>query len=160
MGRVVVRIMGLASTSKGFAYAVLEGPKRLVGWKLLRLSSRRVPKALGGAFRRMKPLFVAFDAEAASRKRSRGRLFKHFLETACTSDGTLILHVDGRGAPAPKRKRRSNWEIASGLAAQFTELAWRLPAKRLPWQSQDDRIGVFLALAAALSAWNTFTGNG
>jgi hypothetical protein len=151
--------MGLCSTGKGFAYAVLEGPRRLVGWKLLRLPSRKAPKALRTALRKMQPLFVAFDPRAASKKRSRGRLFRHYVAEACRLDGALLIPIrglttrNGRG-----RRRATRWQIASDVAGQFKELALRLPARRRAWQSEDDRIGIFLALATAIVVWQGFAG--
>lgn len=148
--------MGLASTSKGFAYAVLEGPDRLVAWKLLRLPSRRVPKALSAALKRMQPLFVAFNMGAASAKRTRGRFFRHYARAACAADGTLLIPVKGLRSRAVRRS--SKWHVAQELAVDFKELSLRVPKPRRAWESEDDRIGIFMALAAAVAAWRSFKG--
>ena len=155
--RVVVRIIGIASTTKGFAYAVTEGSKRLVSWGLLRMPSRRVPEALDDLFSRMRPLFVSFDGVAANKKRIRGRLFKHFLATTCTSRKLMLLSTECRHAVDAGRKGPlTKWDIASSLAQEFRELAHKLPEKRREWQSEDDRMGIFMALATAVGAWRNF----
>jgi hypothetical protein len=38
-------------------------------------------------------------------------------------------------------------EIASTLAEWFIELAWKLPAKRKPWQSENYQMVIFDAVA-------------
>lgn len=155
--RVVVRIIGIASTTKGFAYAVTEGPRRLVGWGLLRMSSRQVPGALTDLFSRMRPLFVSFDMAAAEKKRVRGKLFRHFLTKACESRNVMLLSSQCRHAVDAGRTRvLTKWEIATALATQFRELAHKLPDKRREWQSEDDRMGIFMALATGVAAWRNF----
>lgn len=147
----------MASTAKGFAYAVTEGPRRLVSWGLLRTSSRKVPVHLERVFKRMRPLFVAFDDADVERKRIRGRLFAHFLRKSCSESGVLILPTLGRQAVDAGRLRPlTRCEIASALADQFRELAHKLPEKRKPWQSEDDRMGIFMALAASVACWRNF----
>lgn len=156
--RVAVRVCGVASTAKGFAYAVTEGPQRLVGWGLSRADSRRIPAELGRLLRRMRPLFVSFDRRAAGMKRIRGRLFSVLLLRACGAEGIMILSCEARHATSDGRRRVkvSKWQIASDLASRFREIAHKLPEKRLPWQAEDDRMGIFMALAASVAAWRNF----
>lgn len=147
----------MASTAKGFAYAVTEGPKRLVSWGLLRTSSRRVPQHLERVFKRLRPLFIAFDETDVERKRIRGRLFAHFLRKSCGEHQLMLVHASGRHAVDLGRLRPlTRWEIASAIAGQFRELAHKLPEKRKPWQSEDDRMGIFMALASSVAAWRNF----
>ena len=49
----------------------------------------------------------------------------------------------------------TKWDVASGVAKRFPEIATKLPAKRKPWQSEDDRLGVFIALAGAVTGWRS-----
>ena len=76
--RVVIRILGIASTAKGFAYAVTEGSERLVSSGLLRIASRGVPKALERLFIRLRPLFVAFDMTASKKFPIREKMFLEY----------------------------------------------------------------------------------
>lgn len=156
--RVVVRIIGLASTTKGFAYAVTENSKRLVSWGLLRLSSRRVPMALEKLFRKSRPLFVAFDATASDKKRVRGKFFKVIVEKSCDLHGLMILSSQARHAIDLGRQGVSatKWRIASELSKIFRELEHKLPNRRQEWTSEDDRMGIFMALATAVAAWRNF----
>jgi hypothetical protein len=156
--RVVVRILGVASTAKGFAYAVTEGPARLVSWGLLRTSSRRIPETLENIVVRMRPLFVAFDTAASGRKRIRGRLFGHFLGKVCIDRKLMLLPTQARHAVDLGRVRPlTRWQIASAMAGRFRELAHKLPEKRNAWRSEDDRMGIFMALATSVAAWRNFS---
>lgn len=159
--RIVVRILGLASTTRGFGFAVTEGPRRMVTWGLRRTPAQGagVIKALDEILRRSRPLFVAFDDEAAGKKRRRGRLFKDVVAKACDVHGIMILSIEsGRtkalaGVPRPTKR-----DIGQALILLFPEVANKLPPRRKAWQSEDDRIGMFMALAAAVCAWESFRG--
>lgn len=148
----------MASTTKGFAYAATEGPSRLVAWGLSRKTSSGVPAELARLLRRTRPLFVSFDRKAAARKRIRGRLFSVFLERACQAEGLMILSCEASHCLRdwPKRGPTSKWQIASDLAGRFREIAHKLPGKRRAWQTEDDRMGIFMALAASVGAWMDF----
>lgn len=152
-----MRILGVASTTKGFAYAVTEGPRRLVLWGMERGRGAKVSTSLTRLLQRSRPLFVAFDKLASDKKRSRGRLFSVFLDRACISPRVMILSVQAKKAVALQRLRSlTKWEIAKAMATDFRELSHVLPEKRKVWKSEDDRIGVFMALATAVAAWKGF----
>ena len=157
--RIVVRILGLASTTRGFGFAVTEGPRRLVASGLHRVpvKTSKAVKAIDGVLRRAKPLFVAFDREAALKKRRRGRLFADAVTKACDAHGVMILDIANSQIRAlTERPRPTKLHIAEVVVRFFPELARSLPARRKPWQSEDDRIGLFMALAAAVTAWHSF----
>ncbi len=159
MGRaVVVRILGVASTTKGFAFAVTEGPRRLVLWGMERGRGAKISASLTRLLERSRPLFVAFDKLASDKKRSRGRLFSVFLDRACVSPRVMILPVQATKAVATIQGLpiRTKLDLAKALAVDFRELSHVLPEKRKVWKSEDDRIGVFMALATAVAAWNGF----
>lgn len=157
MGRaVVVRILGVASTTKGFAYAVTEGPRRLVLWGMEKGRGAQISASIERLMYRSCPLFVAFDKLAARRKRTRGRLFSVYLERACLSQRVMILPVQSKSAVAPARLNLTKWDISKVMATDFPELSHVLPEKRKVWKSEDDRIGIFMALATTVAAWKGF----
>src|SRR5260221_10792820 len=93
--RVIVRILGVSSTTRGFAFAVTEGPRRLVNWELRRVPARAAAmvKSLDVILRRMRPLFVAFEGEASVKKRRRGQMVTDAVTNACDAHGIMILSV-------------------------------------------------------------------
>lgn len=155
---VAVRVIGITSTSHGFAYAVLEGPTRLVDWGVYRLHSGHdaVISAFDRALVKNRPLFVALDRILSARKRLRGRLFVEAVERAALARRIMILDTDSRKATGEEKPTR--WRIAAEMARRFPEVAHKLPKPRKPWQSEDDRMGLFLALAAGAVAWGQFRG--
>lgn len=152
----MVRILGVASTTKGFAYAVTEGPRRLVLWGMEQGRGTTISASLDRLLHRSRPLFVGFDKLAARRKRLRGRLFSVLLDRACLSQRVMILPTQSKNAVALARLELTKWNIAKAMATEFPELSHVLPEKRNAWKSEDDRIGVFMALATAVAAWKGF----
>ena len=157
--RITVRILGLVSTTRGFAFALTEGPRRLVtvGLRRVPLNRKGAIKALDVVLRKSSPLFVAFEREMSRRKRHRGRRFATVVTTAIKAHGILLLDIDRRQTKALSDARRpTKWDIAAAVARMFPHIADRLPTSRKPWQSENDRIGIFMALAAAVAAWEGF----
>jgi len=156
-----VRILGLASTTHGFAYALTEGPRRLVDWKTRATSvvGKETVKILDGLLIRSRPLFVAFDRGAAQKKRHRGRSFGIAVKRACDVRGIMILGITSRQTDSLSSNRRPNkWDVADAIVTFFPDTASSLPPRRKPWQSEDDRIGLFMALAAAVCGWEVLGG--
>lgn len=155
--RIVIRILGVASTTRGFAFALTEGPKRLVTWGLRRRAPTQaaVVSTLKRIVESSRPLFVAFEQEASERKGRRGKRFGKMLSAACRQYGVMIHAVDSKTvkllAGSPKA---SKWQVAHAVSKRFREIQHKLPQPRRAWQGEDDRIGSFLALAAALTMWD------
>ena len=88
-------------------------------------------------------------------KRDRGRMFISTIGTTCRGRRILLHRVTlseirELGGPSGGNK----WDVAMRVANRFSELKGRLPARRLPWQSEDDRMGIFMAAACVLMAWS------
>lgn len=157
--RIAVRILGLCSTTRGFAFALTEGPRRLVTVGLRRVPPRRreAVKALDLVLRESRPLFVAFEHETSCRKRHRGKVFADVVTKSVNAYGILLLDIDhGQTKALSEAKRPTKWDISAAVAKLFPHITKRLPARRKPWQSENDDIGIFLALAAAVAAWEAF----
>jgi hypothetical protein len=155
--RLAIRILGLAVTTRGFAYAVTEGPDRLIDWGNRRPSSiAKTAALLAESIIRVRPLFVACEVARNRARSRRARVFNIILQRVCARHGIMILCVQRaatgqNGLPAP-----TNLDIARLAAARFPALADSLPKERQLWEGPDDRLGVFLAGAATLAGWNHF----
>jgi hypothetical protein len=154
--RVVVRILGIASTAKGFAYAVTEGPHRLVLWGMSRGRGGKITTALDRLMKKSRPLFVAFDKLAVEKKQTRGRLFSVFLERSYRTHNIMMIPAEARKAVDNGRQKIGNWDIAKTLTNTFQELRYTLPPKRRPWETENERLGIFMALATSVAAWKGF----
>jgi len=112
---------------------------------------------LSAIIRRYSPLFVACEDVQARLMKTRGRLFVDAVAKACEREGVLLLPVSRAEvrllAPTTSATRH---RVAVAMAEAFPELRSRLPPKRQSWRGEAPRIGVFLALAAAVATWDAF----
>lgn len=157
--RIAVRILGLAATIRGFAYGLTEGPVCLVDVNIRRRPAEKadVAKALASLLANSRPLFVAFGA-TKSKRGSREQMLDDALTDICRENDVMILRITNRQLNAlTTMPNPSKWDIAREVARQFPEIAHRLPKKPALWESEDDRIGIFQAIAVATAAWQMFS---
>jgi hypothetical protein len=118
-------------------------------------------EALDVVLRRTRPLFVASESHAGLNKRHRGQLFSEAVIVACAAHHIMVLEVnsaDSLGVSGVSQPTK--WDVAAAMAKCFPEVERKLPKRRKPWQGEDDRIGLFIALAVATVAWHGFRARG
>jgi hypothetical protein len=153
----VKRFLAIDPTSKGFGFAVLEGPDTLVDWgvkhatgnreclqQAVALIGRYQPEVLvvertdaAGCLRRLRARQLIGDLLALARERE--------LRARRISRQTVLRYFVKSGF-ATKR------QIAVALSIRFPELEPYLPPERKPWMSEDERMGIFDAVAFGLAA--------
>ncbi len=154
--RRVERIVSIELTAPGFAFAILEGPERLIDW-----GGREVHGDVSvflDKFRRLleryRPDALVLEEPAGSRRGERGREWLAWAEDLASKRG-LGLHTiaseEFRWRVPLMRKNRH--AVAAAIAGQFPQLRPALPDKRRPWQAEPARIAVFVAIARALAAF-------
>lgn len=146
--RVAIRILGVASTSHGFAYAVTEGPERII--RSGRVTCRSLPtKDLEVLLDSSRPLFVAAEMERMVRSTGRKeRCLATLLRALCAERDLMILAVE-------RTKGTTNADVAVAAAERFPILG-APPRQRKAWQGHADGVGVFIAAAVAASGWDHF----
>jgi hypothetical protein len=157
--RLAVRILGIAPTSHGYAFAVAEGPEQLADWARCDLLPRsRLEQRLTRLIDRTRPLFVAAEVARNQKQSTKSRAFNKALKAVCAREGVMILCVQRHKVYAPDRGARpvTNHEIASAAAERFPEIANKLPTRRRLWHGRDDGIGILLAAALAAAGWKHF----
>jgi len=160
MPRLLARdlIVGIDPTSRGFAFAVLEAPAYLVDW-----GERIVPTGSGTLLRKVDELLayhqpavlVVEDAAAKDcRRRKRGREEIRRIERRAKARGVRVARVSRLAVRDTLARGKSKYEVALRLAQVFPVLADRLPRRRKPYMSEDQRMNVLdaLGLAAVLVA--------
>jgi hypothetical protein len=153
------RILALDPTTKGFGYAVLDLPLRLVAWGMAHIEGEK----RSGAILRFEALLDQFRPDAVvledttaqgSRRYPRVRDLLDALAKVARERGiqvqsvsrlVVIAYFSSKDEPATKHS------IAKTLAVAYPELAERVPKKRKTWQSEDERIAVFDALSLAVT---------
>jgi RNase H-fold protein (predicted Holliday junction resolvase) len=148
------RVLAVDPSTRGFGYALFEGPRRLVDWGTKDIRSDKHAAALQKVeelIRRYEP--AALVVEDCGHRRSRRnlrvrRLTKHMLALARRSG------IKGHALPLvaayqqfSKHGARTKYDMATTLARQFPALTLRLPPKRRAWESEDCRMSIFDAAA-------------
>ena len=159
MEHTPTRILSLDPTNKGFGYAVLELPVRLVEWGITRVAGEKHAGALlkfEKLLSRFRPDAVVLeDAEApGSRRQPRVRLLIEALMRITRERGIAIYTVARTAVLtcfSATEGRATKYSIATHLSRMFPELAGQVPPPRKPWQTEYERMSVFDALALAVT---------
>ena len=153
------RIFALDPTTKGFGYAILETPFRLVDWGLAHVSGEKDSGA-GARFEELldqyRPDIVILEDSAAPGSRRRPRVQKLLGKLQDTArERGIAVHTIPRLAViecfSSPEKRATKFSITEHLAETFPELAEKMPQRRKIYQSEDERIATFDALALAVT---------
>lgn len=157
-----LRVLAVAPSTYGFGFAVIEEPNLLIDWgvKTVRKDKNaRCVNLVGKLLDYYKPdVFILEDYKAkTSRRRSR---IQALLKELSRLGATKKIQTRSISRAAIKKAfsspgARNKQQIAMTIASQFTELALLLPQKRKPWMSEDYRMGIFDAVALALTYFNS-----
>ena len=161
--------MALNVRSQSFAFAVVEGPGQLLDWGAK--SFRGGVNAVGvPAGKKVAALLTEYCPDVivvkvASRARLRKpvvRAVKRVLNRSRCGTVRFIETQAVRRFFARSYKARSKYAVAAIIARHFPELAWKLPEisvrqqpKRKAEDTEDHRVFIFEAIAAALTWFAT-----
>jgi hypothetical protein len=143
-------------STRGFGYAVLEGPHSLVDWGVKsahgpqkNLESLQKIRELTAFYR--PDVVVLEDYEGpGSRRAKRIRTLINLIAAHAGERGMSTAFFSGAAVRAcfglvTKR------QIAEAIAREFPELEPRMPPVRRIWMSEDRRMGIFDAISLAVS---------
>ena len=157
------RVLGVAPSSRGFGFAIIEGLNTLVDWGVKSITGDKN----NGSIAKVQELVAHYEPDVIVlentsikpfRRSARIRaLVKRIVAIAENLRVTVALfsrkHVrqaffaDGRG---------TKYALAEIIAKKYPEeLGFRLPPKRRPWMSEDYRMDIFDAVALALMPLKT-----
>ena len=151
-------ILALAPTSRGFGFAVFEDPKHLIDWGVSEprsnweIQCRRKAKALIDFYQ--PEIVVVEDTSASgSRRGDRARvLMGELADTARDAHvGRVKIPRQQVLAAFERFQAHTKYEMAKKMVEWLPELKPRLPRLRLPWMSEDYRMGIFDAVALGLT---------
>jgi hypothetical protein len=145
------RILALDLHPRGFGYIVMDSPSRLLDWGVRRSyqKTKNHPEVLvGGGLR---PLLKIWEPDVVvtridnHRQKDLQPLFRQIKEEV--GEMAFLLTRGSR----PHYLGRGKYERAVVLAARFSEIGWKLPPKRKPWESENYSMTIFEALGVALT---------
>lgn len=149
--REVRRALGIAPTSRGFGYAVIEDGERLVDYGLTHQRPPYEERLLDRArtlIQRHRPDTLVVRDPTGSRLGRRSRRLLERLAELGEEEGLQVYR------PTLEEVRRhfagdghTKHDRARAVVERFPELRPKLPARRKPWESEDEWMAVFEATA-------------
>jgi len=152
-----IRVLGIAPSSRGFGFALMEGKNVLVDWGVKAVKGDKNERSLSGVadlIAHYEPNVIALE-DTRSRESRRGSRVRTLveeivglgkgenIEVKLFSRKELTLGTFPRG-------EMTKQALAESLAVRFPqELGFRLPRKRRAWMSEDYRMDIFDAVALA-----------
>lgn len=154
-------LLGIAIRARWLGFAQLDSQRRLIDWGMI-FYQRKKPgelkaakKRLEGLLARMTPSHVAYvlPRARANEEISRVRSITRALHAAASSRSIQIIALPRKMVRAAfvSCDAKVKGEIASLLAREFPEIAWKLPPKQKIGVKEDSRMALFDALAGAVA---------
>jgi Holliday junction resolvasome RuvABC endonuclease subunit len=152
------RVLAIDPSTRGFGYAILEGPDRLIDWGVKETradKNRRALILIAELLEIYQPKVLVIEdySGRGSRRCQRIQMLVNDI-----SKLALKRKVKVRSFSRAKVQQsfaqlagRTKYEIAMAIAKRFPELAPRLPRFRKPWMSEDYRMSIFDAGAFGLT---------
>jgi Holliday junction resolvasome RuvABC endonuclease subunit len=155
------RVLALDPSSRGFGFAVLEGPERLIDWGVKEAradKNRRSLRHIDDLLKHYQPDIIVIEEYAfrdARRSLRVQKLLRAIHELAARKE------VKVRAVSRPEIRKAfaeypatTKHQIAEAIARRLPELAPRVPPLRQPWMSEDYRMSIFDAVALALTLFD------
>jgi len=144
------RILGLEASTKGFAFAVLEGTERLVDWGLVHTNRDNHALRLCGLLDLYQVEFVASKKRATGDKSPLPKISECQLQTIAANRSLRQVRISIADIESfiPAGKTRQG--IAQAISRCYPELG--SPPDQHCWQRDDPRLAVFIAVALGLGA--------
>jgi Holliday junction resolvasome RuvABC endonuclease subunit len=150
-------------STRGFGYAVFDGPEILVDWGVRSIrGARKNPRSL----KKIQDLLALYPPDALVLEDYRGEGSRRSRRIEKLTDAAAELAAKGRIPVATFSRGEvrtafaeagaaTKAEIAHAIADEFPELEPRLPPVRKLWMSEDVRMNIFDAVALGMTFFHT-----
>jgi Holliday junction resolvasome RuvABC endonuclease subunit len=153
-----IRVLAIDPSTRGFGFAILEGPERLIDWGVKETKKNKNAKTLKlieELIDRYQPNLIVVEDYAGKGSRRCRRiqgLINDISKLASKRKIKVRRFSRVKVKQAFSESGASNkYEIAVAIANQFPELAPRLPRFRKPWMSEDYRMSIFDAVGFGMT---------
>jgi Holliday junction resolvasome RuvABC endonuclease subunit len=157
-----VRVLAIAPSTRGFGFAVLEGPETLVDWGVRTVrgdKNVRCVAEVNHLIELYQPNMIVLENCTAKNSKRHERIRKLIRGIAALAKSrgikterfsrTQVRCAFSANCSATKE------QIAEAIGERFPdELGSRLPPHRQPWMSEDYRMTIFDAVALALTVFH------
>lgn len=164
-GKNNIRVLAVDPSTRGFGFAVLEGPRYLIDWGVKEVSGNKNAESLNRVAQlveRYKPLMVVLENPMGKGSR---RCFRVQELIALIRDFAFKKKIKNRWFSRSEIRRAfsndgtfTKQEIACAITKRFPELVPRLPPVRKPWMSEDPRMSIFDSVSLALTYFQSKQG--
>jgi hypothetical protein len=152
-------VLAIAFSLRGLGFAVLDEKKKLVDWgnrtAIGKNKNRQCVENAKDLIAQYEPTAMMIEDTAAkdSKRGPRTRKLTVMLKALAHESKLKVRLVSGREIAKTffGDGEGTKFERATLIAARFPELAHRMPPERKPWKAEDDRMGIFDAVALALT---------
>jgi Holliday junction resolvasome RuvABC endonuclease subunit len=158
----LTRILAIDPISRGFGFAVLEGPERLIDWGVVHVRTDKH----AGCLRRIaslveshQPTVIVTEDISVNRPRRSARVA---LLIAAIRELASDRGIRFNAIPRAKVRRffsetgkATKRDISVAIAGRFPELRPYLPPRRKCYMSEDERTAIFDAVALGLTLLRT-----
>jgi Holliday junction resolvasome RuvABC endonuclease subunit len=162
-----IRVLAIDPSTRGFGFAILEGPEKLIDWgvkETKKNKNRMTLKLVADLIERYQPSMVVVEdyQEKGSRRSQRVSELINDISKLASNRKIRVRSVSrAKVKLAFAESGASNkHEIETAIAGRFQELAPRLPRFRKPWMSEDYRMSIFDAVALAIAFFQFQKENG
>jgi hypothetical protein len=153
-------VLAVFPSTRGFGYAVFEGPTSRVDWGVKAV--RRRQKNLA-SLRKIRELLAFYQPDALIVENYQGRGSRRAkriqalinLMTAHAADQRIRTVSYSRSEVRASFGLTTKREIAEAIVREFPALEPRLPPVRKIWMSEDARMNIFDAAALAITFFDT-----
>ena len=154
-----IRVLAIALSNRGFGFAVMEGKERLVDWGIKavkRDKNAQCAAKIAELIAHYAPNVTVLENCAAQGSRRSPRIRELNEVIVClASEKKVKAEIFSRKEVLRcffGDETGTKHAIAKAISVRFSdELGTRLPPKRCAWMSQDCRMGIFDAVALALT---------
>jgi hypothetical protein len=148
------RVLAIDPTYRGFGYAIFEGPESLVAWGVKYASGDldvQRTSQLARLIACYEPdILVIEDCEVqGNRRRNTARTYLELAAAFAAKQQITVRRVARKNVLETFGPASTKYRVAVTLAEHFHGLRERLPRERKPWQSEDERMSIFDAVAFA-----------
>lgn len=151
-------ILALSPTTRGIGFSLFEGPQKPIDWGIKEARIRKNARCLAKvseliAFYEPDAIVVEDHTDESSRRSRRVKqLIQSVLDLA--EKKHIAVRVFSRSmvhAAFSQFGAHTKYDIAKAIATWLPEFEERLPRYRKPWMTEDYRMGIFDAIALALT---------
>jgi len=154
-----IRILAIAPSTRGFGFAVLEGPATLVDWGVKSIKGEKNSRSLakvGELIAHYEPEVIVLQDNSTKESRRCARIKELDQQImALASNRNVRVAAFSRHKVTRVffgKDEGTKYALAEILSKRFPEeLGFRLPPKRRPWMSEDYRMDIFVAVSLALT---------